>query len=304
MTEILTAKPEDLPEILKLMKLVQPHLKRTPELLYWQYFASQGAASKIYVLKDCDTKQLISTYCTVSQYLKIDDKKVLGWMIQDVLTHPEHRGKGYLHLLAEKCLKEMKSRSLVGYTFPNEISQKSFLRSGWARACLVPNREAELTTVSGADVHGFQAVDFRAGEKIWNASGLKFGVDRSAEFLKWRYSKPGEKYHCFSESDRFFVALKFFDSPHGRILHVLDLFISKNESAEELLKRCAIFAMKQGAFRMTGWLPEGHPYAEAFDRFGLLLKTRPERFFYVHVPAAEAELGRNWHLTQADSDVY
>ncbi len=67
-------------------------------------------------------------------------------------------------------------------------------------------------------------------------------------------------------------------------------------------------ARLEGAPEVTAWLPEGHPYAEAFDLFGLRHEAGSGRFIFTTGPQALVETGLltagNWHLTQGDSDVY
>jgi GNAT superfamily N-acetyltransferase len=304
MNHITNANKNDLPEILELMKLVQPHLSRSEALLDWQYFQSPGLFSKFYLLKVAGTGQLISTYGAVSQFARSSSKIVKTFMIQDVLTHPEHRGKGYLHTLAEHCLKDMKAEGIHGYTFPNELSQKSFFRTGWERAFLVPNRERSFegqTIEATVDLSHFQNQSaFEIGEVLWSRLNVQCGIERNKAFLKWRYSKPNEKHLALASKDRFFIVLKFFNAPDGICMHLLDIIVGDQKEIPEILNSVFSYGQRNEAKKVTAWLPEEHPYAKFFDQAGLVLKTRPERFFYLHSFADKA----SWHLTQGDSDVY
>ena len=306
---IARAAEADLPEILALNRLIQPHLKRSLELLLWQYFQTPARDSRIYLAREPQTKSLIASYGAVSQWLQVGSARVKGWMIQDVMTHPDYRGKGLLHTLAAVCFEEMKRLDIAGYTFPNERSQMSFSRIGWKRAALVPSREVELRAGHSRSPFTLTPVpvdDLASAGTIWGESGLPLGVARDAEFLAWRYRKPGERYTLCSDGRDYVAALKLFDGPDGRALHVLDLYTRRTVQSRvpELLAACLDFGVQQGAVRATAWLPADHPYAAAFDANGLALKERPERFFYTHFPATVAVPPPYWHLTQGDSDVY
>src|SRR5688572_5500802 len=91
------AAEADLPEILELNRLIQPHLRRSLELLRWQYFETPAHDSRIYLAREPHTQALIASYGAVSQWLQVGSARTKGWMIQDVMTHPDHRGKGLLH---------------------------------------------------------------------------------------------------------------------------------------------------------------------------------------------------------------
>jgi hypothetical protein len=136
----------------------------------------------------------------------------------------------------------------------------------------------------------------------WRHAAAGTGVQRDEAFLSWRYSKPGQRYECYTlGSDAGYLVLKQYASEDTHVMHVCDLVV--REDARALLPTALAFAAARaadvGATRLTAWLPGDHPYAGAFDAAGLVLNASYDR--YVFTTGADAH---HWHLTQGDSDVY
>ncbi len=308
--EIGTADLENLSEIVCLINKIQPHLNYSEKLLYWQYFGQPDVPSKIYTMRDQKTGTLVSMYAAVGQHLKIGGKKMTARMVQNVMTLPEYCGRGFLHHLAEICLNDIKETGEMGYTFPNELSHRSFFRTGWSRLYPIPSREKNIDGSKATKPS--LMLDHLEGDfpkdvtEIWNDSGLLAGVDRNAPFLNWRYSKPGEQYSRFITSDKKgFLIVKLFDDGARKIAHILDLVVQKDcqELIRPLLSFVEYFAFSSGANKVTCWLAQDHVYHKIFDEAGFVLGERPERFVYLYTRGVEIN-ANDWHITQGDSDVY
>src|SRR5262249_50976617 len=124
-------------EILKLMQLVHPSVPRSMDLLRWQYF-TEDIPSCIYTART--QQRIVAIYCAVSACMTIAGEKKTAGMVQDVMTHPDFRGRGLLHALARQYFDGLIDSGEIGYSFPNQLSQGSFLRTGWSRLCKVPDR--------------------------------------------------------------------------------------------------------------------------------------------------------------------
>ena len=74
-----------------------------------------------------------------------------------------------------------------------------------------------------------------------------------------------------------------------------------------LLGGVEAIAARDGATALTAWLPACHPYAPAFDAFGLGIDPSHDRAMFVTarppLPPLLADPAA-WHLSQGDSDVY
>jgi hypothetical protein len=308
--KVSSANRADLKDILVLMGLVQPHLKRSDMLLNWQYFGQKDIPSKIYIIREQASNKLVSMYVAVGQHIQINKDKFVGRMVQDVMTLPEYRGRGFLHHLAERCLADIKKNGEIAYTFPNEYSHRSFFRRGWSRLYSVPTREKPIDSKtrfdSSTEIVPIEGSYPKEVTDIGENSGLNAGVYRSSKFLNWRYSKPNEHYYKFLTSDnKGFLVLKLFDDGKEKTVHLLDLVvrIEYRDLLPSMLDYSQDLAISLGASKMTCWLPSGHPYLQSFSEFGFMLKERPERFIYVFTGNMKINID-DWHMSQGDSDVF
>jgi hypothetical protein len=255
----------------------------------------------------------VGLYAGIRQHFTMGDARVTACMVQDVMTHPDYRGRGFLHHLSERCLSEINEANEIGYTFPNEKSERSFRRNGWNELCRVPWRrtilgeEVETKKVTLTAVEGDLPADIST---LWQESGIQFGVERSRDYFSWRYSKPKIKYLKFLVNDSAgLLVLKFYRSGDSVTAHICDLLVRDSDRIllPEILTFCRNFSRQHGCQMLTAWLPEGHPYAWAYNKLGLRIDQRANRFVFVHpgrVGLAGISEAGNWQLTQGDSDVY
>jgi hypothetical protein len=297
------AGPEDAGELLALINLVQPHVPWNAEQLRWQFFAPPAGAARLWVLRD--GRAIVSLYCAIRQNLRVGADVFAAWMIQDVMSHPAYRGRGFLHHLGQLCFDEIRGAGHAGYTFPNKLSEGSFRRVGWTEAMLVPRRSAGV--VRGDEGHSTQvtAIDHFGDvqAKVWQQAATRVGVERDAAFLEWRYRKPGQRYERFAiAGDQGYLVVKLYEGAQLKTLHVCDLVV--RPSARELVPRVLDFVHERaralGATRLTAWLPEDHPDHAAYVGAGLCLDADRDRYMFMTGPGSAAP----WHVTQGDSDVY
>ena len=302
------AEAHDAGGLLALINLVQPHVPWDRAHLEWQFFAPPAGPARLYVVRDGST--IVSLYAAVAQRVTVAGQTVRGFMVQDVMTNPSYRGRGFLHQLGALCLEEIRAAGDVGYTFPNKLSEGSFRRNGWAEIGLVPRRGAPLPgpepSAPPAPVQRLEEAFDERATAIWEAAGLPTGVRRDAAFLRWRYGKPSARYERFLvDGEAGFVVLKTFDDGPTRIVHLCDVILraTARDQLPGVLASVFDLARRRGARRLTAWLPAAHPYAPDFDKAGLLLEEH-DRYMLVTGPAEMAVERQVWHVTQGDSDVY
>ena len=300
--------PADAAGILALINLVQPHVPWSEEHFRWQYLDPPAGAAALFVADD--DGHIVSSYAAPRYDVNVFGEVRQAWMVQDVMTHPDHRGRGYLHELGALCIRHLHDAGALGFTFPNERSQGSFSRLGWTELGPVPVR---LWPVERGQPHSaiLTPVDEFSADvgAVWDGSGLDIGTRRDAAYLSWRYRKPGQTYRRFVVGDRAgFVVLKEFDAGASKRLHICDLVVRATEQGllPAVVQEVQETAREAGAAELTAWLPHRHPYAAAFDAAGLNTVPTTRRVF---VTAPAAYLARyaamdHWHLTHGDSDVW
>jgi len=297
--------------ILELINVIQPEDSWSLEHFLWQYYTGT-MNTMVYLIFHQNV--LVSLYVAVPKRINIQGEIREGFMVQDVMTHPDYRGQGFLHYLSSLCTKAILERNEIAYTFPNKHSENSFRRNGWTELSKTPLRT--MTVDSSEKSHNKEfAIEPTAQfdervDKIWNESGLQIGVQRDSSFLNWRYSRPATSYFRFYIlKDKGFLILKLFNNGDKRILHVLDIVISKSATdyVPSVLTFIKQFALKNGAALITCWLDEAHCYAPVFDAFGFSLDLQNNRYVFVLAPEKDLKTFSSsnlWHLTQGDSDVY
>jgi hypothetical protein len=126
----------------------------------------------------------------------------------------------------------------------------------------------------------------------------------------WHYRRPGAVYRRFLQADGSgFVVLKRYDREDGPVIHICDLVVSATarDRLAAILEAIERIAALDGVTSLTAWLPQGHPYAEAYDAFGLGMDPTHDRVMFVTAQAPLPPLLTDpaaWHLSQGDSDVY
>jgi hypothetical protein len=301
---------KDAIKIIELINLIQPQEPWSYEHFMWQYYDSQPGDPCLYLIFHQDN--LVSLYAAVKKSCYIQGEIKEGFMIQDVMTHPEYRGQGFLNYLSSLCVNNIIKGSYFAYTFPNKLSENSFRRNGWKELTKIPLRTMNVKNIRNREENILEQVnqfDHKV-TKIWHDSGLPVGVHRDTSFLNWRYSRPETTYFKFCiKKDKGYLVLKLFDKGDTKCLHLLDIVVvcSFQEIIHTILKSIKAFASMKGAEMITCWLHKNHPYANTFDEFGFLLDPNHDRYSFVMAPDKDLEIFSSanlWHLTQGDSDVY
>ncbi len=286
-----------------------PHVRTSEAWLRWQFFDHPAGEARVYVIRDGE--RIVSMYAAVRQRVLVAGRVRDARLIQDVMTLPDYRGRGCLHLQAQRCWDDMTESKEIGYTFPNAQSERSFRRTGWLEYGRVPLRTKDLTTRSDGPVPGgFTEVErFQGGvTDIWSSSGMRLGVHRDAAYLNWRYHKPDCEYFRFlAGGGRGFLVLKLYSDEDRRVVHICELVTDHRYSrqVENMLQFAEAFAQARNADSLTCWLTPGHRYEVYYDAVGLREKPLDRYVFVKTDPASDALVtGGVWHFSQGDSDVY
>jgi len=302
---------KDANKILELINLIQPEDPWSYEYLMWQYFSSQGNANLYLIVND---ETIVSLYAAVKKKIYVNGEIKEAFMIQDVMTLPDFRGRGFLNHLGRLCINDIVDSKSFAYVFPNKLSENSFRRNRWMELTKIPLRTMEITSngenfkTSEGLVDTIEEFDDTA-TSIWHNSGLVIGVHRDDLFLNWRYTRPATTYFRFYlKKDKGFFILKIFEKDNQKKIHILDLVVCRTAKnlimpALQFIKH---FAATNSVNVITCWLSKQHPYSDIFDEFGLLLNANTERFAFVISPENKKDFSdvNRWHLTQGDSDVY
>lgn len=309
---LLLLEKKDSDSILELINLIQPNIPWSKEYFEWQFFENPIGSAKIYGIKNIE-KKVVAIYSAVPKKIKLKDYILKGRMIQDVMTHPDYRGQGYLHKLSAICLEDMKKNNEIGYTFPNEKSEKSFRRNNWHELCTIPLRtkiiRQNLNNKTDLDITRVEGNFDQTVSSIWQHSGIKIGINRDTKYLNWRYKKPGSKYFKFIlNSNQGILILKIFKDKQTSFLHICDLVVKENKKVLILsaLEFAEQFAKKNNCKVLTSWCNKNHFYSKYYDYFKMNLTSnlRYSFIFFNNEEFKDLKISEKWYLSQGDSDVY
>jgi len=300
----------DLPGLLELMGVVLPHDPRSLAYCRWQFLEGPAGPAAMRIIES--EGRPVSLYVGTQKLLWVDGRVMPCFMIQDVLTHPDFRGRGFLNHMARAFLAEMNETGIPGFTFPNKLSENSFRRTAWTELMPIPLRLAATRADAVTAEFLLNPVESFGAEAaaIWAAAGLRIGVLRDAAFLNWRYARPKAVYHrSLIDGDQGFMVLKVYDRGTSRVVHICDLVVraAARRLLLAVLTQVHAFAASHGAGQITCWLPEGHPYGEAFAAAGFARDASNDRVAFTHgAPALLPTLSQAaaWHFSQADNDIY
>ena len=296
--------------VIELVNSIQPHIPWNEKQFFWQYFGRSGYRAKLYGA--IHENNLVGFYASVKNDFQFEDNMRDVFMVQDVMTAEEFRGQGILHLLGKVCSDAIDESGSFGLTFPNEKSANSFRRLGWTEIMGVPLREASSSKFERRSSVQISEVDTfnESVSEMWNASSLCSGIYRDAEYLNWRYSKPGVQYLKFIIGNGVgYLVLKLFTGDREPKLHLLDLVLKEEniEFAEDVLNFVFSKANDLGATSVTCWLPAEHNYESYFSKFGFTKISSHNRSIFVRSKSDQGVLltkDRQWHFSQGDSDVF
>lgn len=322
--QICEATLEDLEGVRDLINLVYPQAPWSKDYLKWQYLDNPAGKARVWVAKHHN--KIISSYAAVPHHLWFENKITTAWMVQDVLTDPDFRGKGLLHTLSHKCSSEIVTPAYpLNYTFPNQFSHKSFMRNGWEVGFRIPlrvfdpaqtveslNRDDQKYAFAEISPSSAELDDLSARAQ----KQFKYSVVRHRDYILWRYAqRPDAKYFFYGvrESGKLIsmAILKYFEiAPDNTVAHICDFIVDPaHENVVSLLLKKAIeFAREYSANKLTAWLPLQHGHEKYYDRIGFKLDETLDRWLVVGVSdsnkSADAKDSKNWNLSMGDSDVY
>ncbi len=295
--------------------------RRSRDDWVWQYHSSPYGQKSIVCRKGED---LAGFYGVILRPMFIDHREVLAGHVMDVMTHPEHQGKGLFTSCAKAAFAASKARD-VEYFF------------GWPNLKALPgHRKVSWKELGKRDIlkHSLQTLpnpdsNFTVERVSWDSMSkarddidrlffsrmgkLNTVADRRWRWLDWRFAlRPGFSYFavmCISKSrgslEGWAVLRKkeFGGRPVGQIVDYL------TTGDDKVLEAIESWALHHFASR-------GCTYAQVLDNGGQKImptswQTEPERKLELIVRSTE-ESGDgtpsskldDWYLTLGDCDIF
>jgi GNAT superfamily N-acetyltransferase len=216
-------------------------VERSREQHAWKFDANPAGRPVLAVAED--DGRLVGQYALWPQRLRLGSEVVEAAQSLDTMTHPDYRGQGMFTALAKEAMGYAQERGFeVLFGFPNSASYPGFVTKldwdhvvdvpNWTRV-LRPSRHSRVPSWAGAVVDsgarllpkGASAAgtgqvdpdpDLLAGLAAGTIGKGMVGVDRSADYLAWRYDSASERNYRWLTRGRDAVAVWGHDPKTGR----------------------------------------------------------------------------------------
>lgn len=295
-----------------------PQLGWSEPSMEWQYYLNPVGTAKSWVAKH--QGKVVANYTAIPHTLRVEGALRPSWRVQDVITHPEYRGAGLYGRLSDEANRFLQNSAFdLNFTFPNENSHGGFIKRNWVASQRIPLwidsalHKPSVSSLNAEPIEEFGEED----AAIWRdyAESIRYGVERSAAYLNWRYfQKPLGTYSAFrfsSKGSRAVGIFKIFDKGKGeKYAHLCDLFWEPGfKELGEGVKFFRAFAQEHGATQSSLWSPPESPLATQLAELGFTLNTHLTRWLVLNtnsttLDSASVSRFSHWHLTMGDSDVY
>lgn len=186
-------------DILALFKIIF-NREFKEDLLNW--FAACPSGSNIWY-GAFDGNNPIGMYGLLPIRVKVGAHVYNGALCNNVGVVPEFQGKGLFQTLGEYALGDGKFPIVIGV--PNKKAVKGHKRIGWQSYGML---ELLSGSVSNKKVEWVTYENFRY---IPKRKEPYFYVVKNQDFIKWRYSKPGNEYYQSFFSDNNYIIWKIYE---------------------------------------------------------------------------------------------
>lgn len=312
-------------EILHWVNLFDPP-SNTQEYIRWNFIENYGSAPLVGAVSP-EKNLVIGAKPGWTEPLVYNSEKHKVIQFRHTIVHPDFRRMGIFSKMTSFYINKAKAEN---YEFIFNVS--------------VPNSKAGYIKMGWKYIEGYQRLvkifPFRILSKYFNSGNLfsetsrqkysidkywefiagmnqktkedfinKYHINKSLEYIKWRYSKPSKEYYCCADEKLGYVLFCFEMKKKFRILYIGDMRLLGNYSSSfrTLLKRIK----KDMCFEMSSLLVSvGHPYYNIFRQngyrvlrknlnFGIKQLTMPDEEFHGKLSDM-----RNWAFLSGDIDTY
>jgi hypothetical protein len=318
---------------------------RRLDALRWQYV--DNPTQELLVNFAVSEDRVAAIYAVQPAFARVREARMLAAQSVDTLVDADFRGRRLFTTMAEAVYQRVhEGDGAFVYGFPNANSAPGFFRKlGWVSLDPVPFLVRPLRTeflASKLPIGRWSSLvpDMRLPigrrklnaaqelrpvtelgpdlDELWErfASDVVVAVDRSADYMRWRLTKPGESYECLGvyEAGQLvaFCAYTTVDKHGGRVGYVVELLHDpgRDDVGAGLLAECLRRMASSGADAVLAWCFRHSPNAKAYSRTGFL--PLPEKLRPIELHVGVRPLGdslsevlgqrQNWYISYCDSD--
>jgi hypothetical protein len=290
-------------------------------------------------------ERLAAIYAVMPVRVRLGGKVRLAAQSVDTITDAAFRGRGLFLTLARECYaRAERAGAACVFGFPNGNSAHGFFQKlDWTpldpvpfiirplrtryvaerlkiRSRFVPDARIPVLTPRPPARQRLVTIDPKddRAAAIWRdfAGDVGIAVERDADYLRWRLSRPGAGYRAFGVEDGgqlvAYGVQRFTEKHGGRVGYVMELLHRPDEprAADVVLGAILRALQAEGADVALAWNFAHSRNHRAFRRAGFV--PLPERLRPIELhfgarsfdrPADDAVVARKrWYLSYLDSD--
>lgn len=274
----------------------------------WRYL--NGPMDDLFVHVAMDGGTLAAFYAVSPLMITCGEARYKAALSLNTMTSPDYRGLGLFPRLANDTMEHLRQegyKAVIG--FSNVHSNYIFNQHiGFSTVYEVPMLELPLEgqTCGGA---ALEFDDRFEGRYPRRQSGDRIRVEKSPEYLRWRYSdSPEADYRCLVLRAGGQVAAYAVSKRWRDRLNLVEFHGESPEREAELLDRCIQYAVEEGCRYLTVWAPVNTPRHHLFER-RKFTNRYPVHYFIVRqldsAPGTPDMLDpRSWELQLGDNNTY
>ncbi len=276
----------------------------TVEILSWRYLENPLGEALIAVCEE--NGEIIGSYAALPTHVSMLGKDKKAALVTNLVTHPEHFGKGIFVSAMKMLCDELKMQKYsFAYVFPNYNSNKIFYTSlGWKDVYEIPTMQLEMSQnpdfsfLPHGNVEKIKICDVR-----WQASA-PICVAKGNEYLEWRYQNhPTNKYTFIGDGKGGWAVFK----PYEDEINIVELHADEPEAEKALLGYVLRFAAQNGFAKVSAWAALNTQTHYLLEKLNFRV-TAPIRYFALRVfdenLSIDAQDYRNWSIFMGDDSIY
>jgi hypothetical protein len=288
---------------------------------FWKWRFLDNPVNKVMIKLMWDEDLLVGHYAASPVNLICEGNEILTALSMTTMTHPDYAGKGIFSQLAEELYRtEFENTELTAvWGYPNNNSHYAFLKNlQWSNLEAVPTfslnvqKIQKITSARIKQVESFTEKQVLASKQV--SEGYSVKLDKSLEYLEWRYSNHPENnyqlFECEIGDFSYFVVTKVFPSFDVDEKFEVDIleFNIPNDGIliSEFLSEINEFYQTYDLLKFNLWLPLNDSKHITLEKLGFV-NTTPITYFGIRVldskitPLLDT---RNWDYSMGSSDIY
>ncbi|MDX5338280.1 MAG: GNAT family N-acetyltransferase [Cyclobacteriaceae bacterium] len=259
--EIRKSTPQDIPEIVELLRLSlgESLLPKSEQLWNWKHTENPFGPSP--VLLALENKQIVGVRAFLRWNFANQTQVIHACRAVDTAIHPDYQRKGIFTKLTMGLIEEVRNENLdCIFNTPNTQSTLGYLKMGWEKFGKLPlllrlrfSRKSK-STIPTSDWTLVR--DLATKLEHQHELGPGFSTHFQPGYIFWRYENcPLFPYHYLSDGENFLLVFRIKEGKWGNEFRICDLLLSKtlNLSAEKNLQGQLQEAIQQSGCQLISF---------------------------------------------------